>query len=124
MIEMPTSDNEGRAIHRASKYEELNDEEWLREMYVEKGLGSTTIAEHIGCSSTTVRKWLRRHGIDIRNNGRSTKKLHDKEWLRKKLYVEELDVREIADMLDCSESTVTEWKQRHGFDENSMTILY
>lgn len=124
MFDISTSNQQQQPRYRASKYEKLNDEEWLREMYEEKGLGSTTIADHVGCSSTTVRKWLRNHGIEIRENGGGVKKLHDKGWLRTKLFVEERDIKEIADMLGCSPSTVTKWKKEHNIDEESMTILY
>jgi uncharacterized protein YjcR len=47
--------------------ERLADEEWLREQYVEKEWPQADIAEECGCSSSTVRNWLNRHGIETRD---------------------------------------------------------
>jgi transposase len=47
----------------------LNDPEWLREQYHEKGLSTLDIADECGCSSETVRNRLHRHGIDTRSRG-------------------------------------------------------
>lgn len=41
------------------------DEDWLREMHVVRGLSSREIAREAGCSAGTVRRWLRRHDIDL-----------------------------------------------------------
>lgn len=46
--------------------EELADKQKMREYYVEKSLSTNEIADLLGCSRPTVRKWLRRHNIEIR----------------------------------------------------------
>lgn len=38
----------------------------LKDMYVNKRMSSTEIAEKLGCSPRTIRRWLDRHGIEIR----------------------------------------------------------
>lgn len=42
------------------------DEELLRELYIEKGLPYSKVGEILGCGRTTVRYWLKKHGIEIR----------------------------------------------------------
>jgi 5-methylcytosine-specific restriction endonuclease McrA len=46
--------------------EELTDEKWLREQYVEKERTTAGIADECGCSGVTVGTWLKRHGIETR----------------------------------------------------------
>lgn len=46
--------------------ERLDDEDWLREKYVEKKISASRIARLLGCSSQTVRRKLRRADIEIR----------------------------------------------------------
>lgn len=55
-------------VGRPPKYPELQDPEWLRARYVVDGLSADQIAEMIDfdCTTTTVRNWLRRHGIPLR----------------------------------------------------------
>lgn len=51
-------------------------EEKLREMYVEKGLTITEMADKWGCAHSTVSKWLDEHGIE---DPSSTRGVH--RWL-------------------------------------------
>lgn len=46
------------------------DREWLEIEYTEAGRSSSEIAEEVGVHAATVRTWLHRHGISVRNEGR------------------------------------------------------
>jgi len=46
------------------------DPDVLRELYHEKGLTSRQIAEQMGIDGSTVRKWMDRHDIERRGEGR------------------------------------------------------
>jgi transposase len=46
------------------------DEETLRSLYVKEGLSQEEVADELGCSARTVRKWQRRRGVEIRDPSR------------------------------------------------------
>lgn len=46
------------------------DREWLETEYTENGRSSSEIAEEVGVHAATVRTWLHRHGISVRDEGR------------------------------------------------------
>jgi len=45
----------------------LKNKSWLQDQYVEKRRSALDIADELGCSDTTVGKWLSRHGIEKRD---------------------------------------------------------
>jgi hypothetical protein len=51
--------------HRQS-YADVLTADFLRTHYVEGEMGAWEIAADVGCSESTVRNWLRRHGIPVR----------------------------------------------------------
>ena len=51
---------------RKFKYEELNDEKWLVQMYIIEKKNSSEIADIVGCNKDTVLTALKRHHITIR----------------------------------------------------------
>ena len=55
--------------YTAGDFDKLRDEDWLREQYVEEHRSAADIARTVGVVETTVRKWLRRHDIDVRRSG-------------------------------------------------------
>lgn len=50
---------------RRDRAEMVSDPTWLREMYSQHSI--ERIAKVAGCSKTTVRNWMRRHGIPPRS---------------------------------------------------------
>jgi len=42
------------------------DEETLRELYWDEGMSLTDVADRLGCTSQTVRRWMKKHDIDRR----------------------------------------------------------
>ena len=47
---------------------EWREESILRKLHHEKEMTQTDIADKLGCSTQTVRRWLRRHDIEIRSH--------------------------------------------------------
>lgn len=57
----------GKSVRRTNtRYPLLQDEPWVREHYVDKGLSCREVAEIVGCGKGTVELALRRHGIQVR----------------------------------------------------------
>lgn len=96
---------------------ELHDRDHLYSLYVEDGLSTTEIAEQYDCCNATVSRWLEKHGIEARDFGSTApEELQDEETLRT-LYVErELTSTEIAEMLECGDSTVCVWLHHHDIE--------
>jgi hypothetical protein len=57
-----------RAPNRLSLLMQLNDADWLRDRYEQRGLSTRAIGEELECSPNTVLLALRRHGIEVRRN--------------------------------------------------------
>lgn len=43
------------------------DRDWLFDQYVVRGKSTNEIAESVGCHHETIRKWLKKHDVDIRS---------------------------------------------------------
>jgi len=54
--------------HQENAPSALTDREALRELYSDSGLHMHEIADRIGCSTSTVHKWLHAHDIETRND--------------------------------------------------------
>ena len=91
------------------------DEESLRELYVDDGLSKLEIAERCGVSESTVQYWMTKYGIDARDFSGAQLLRNEKrdmpyqdEYLLYTLYWEhELNTREIADRLGCTQLPIT-----------------
>jgi len=93
---------------------ELEDEDTLRRLYVERELTTQEIASKVDCSHGTVSRWINEHEIEERPS--SVGELRDKAQLREMYVGKELGLTEIADSLGCAESTVLTWLRRHGIE--------
>jgi uncharacterized protein YjcR len=98
----------------ASEIDVLNDPSWLREKYHEQGMGVVEISEQLGCSNSTVSRWMKKH--DIETCRAAHPKLEDGDWLREKYHGEKLSTKEIAELLDCARNTVTRWMDIHDIE--------
>ena len=67
---------------------EYKNSAWLYHKYVEEGLSSYDIAKLQTCTSTTIRSWLRKHNIKIRDAGYYTK-LNIPESILRNLYIDQ-----------------------------------
>jgi len=109
--------------HYDQKHEQppWRDKSLMRELYVEEELSSTAVAEELGCASSTVIKWLEKHGIERRDASETMlgmkfgdygvtdeqkEKLNDKKWLVENYVSKGRSTCEIAEELDCSRQPV------------------
>lgn len=94
-------------------------EDWLREMYWSKWKTISEIAEAGGYTEPTVRRWMKKHGIERRDRSKSrisNPKLLNKNKLKRWHHDESYTLTEIADKLGCSKMTVSMWFSRHGIE--------
>lgn len=88
------------------------DKDRLERLYLEEHLSSREIGERLGCSKTTVLKWLDRHGIE--------KQPYDDEELLRRLYWEEgKSTQEIAERFGITDTGVRVVMDRHGIERRT-----
>lgn len=93
------------------------DAETLRELYIKRDMTFDEVADELGCSSSTVQIWAKRHGIESGCQGVSKyPELDDRGKLRKWHHEEELLMSEIADRIGCSTSSVSARFKSHGIE--------
>lgn len=65
------------------------------------------IAEELGCSSSTVEKWIRKHGLgDLRRGLKANEPYNNKEVIYELYHLRNLTQKEIASRLGCTESMI------------------
>jgi len=107
------------------------NESKLRKLYYEELLDQSQIADRLGCSRTTVKKWFNKLGIETRNQSEvvelshkknsSEKEYKNKNTLKKLYYNERLSCAEIADELGCDESRIEYWMDKHELERRSLS---
>ena len=99
-----------------SKYPELNDREWLFQKYEIEQLTSRQIAKIVGCSGkTAVLTALRNLGFTLRKQ-KQHELLKDRDWLNQKYWDEELNCREISEIVGCDRATAYRALKRHNIE--------
>ena len=109
----------GLKVHQSQHCTEAappwQNEQLLREMYVEEGKPAAEIGDILSCDDNTILNWLDEYGIETRpSGGEVPDALHDKELLEQLYISEGQSLREVADQLGCSITPVSEWLDRHG----------
>lgn len=107
---------QGVRIHEGYNHDlPYKDEDTMRELYVEQQLSITEIADKFDAGSTTIEKWLDKHGIDKRDfGGKPDDAAYKDPELLRELYVDEgLTRREVADRLDCTMGDVRYHMEKH-----------
>lgn len=97
-----------------SKYQELNDRDWLYQKYIEEKLSSPKIGRIIGCDDGLVRMALLKYEIPIRSNEEAHEyfeykshlyeRLNDRDWLQEQYVAKGLSINEIADIVGVQTS--------------------
>lgn len=99
--------------HKGRPY---RDEETLRSLYWDQGLSQNQMAEELDCSRNTIRNWMKKLGVETRDDPWENRPYRDEDTLRS-LYLDEgMTVEGIADRFDCSTSTIHNWMDHHGID--------
>jgi len=110
-------DIESRSPGEYQSYDRLQDEVWLREKYVDEDLSVSEIAELVGCGTTTVDTWRRKHDIPPKTVYTGIdERLKDTEWLREMYVEKELPTKEIADQIGEDQSNVYRSVVRAGIE--------
>lgn len=113
---------------RKMKDYRYRNSKWLIRKYYVDMLSERKIAEECGVAGSTIHKWLKTHKIYrrdrseamlLRDDWRSDFNTHlanityrDRKWLKEKRLEEYLSVKEIANELGASRSTIEHWLKR------------
>lgn len=90
--------------------------EFLREQYVEQRRSQQEIAEECGVGSTTIHRWLERHGIE------REPRYKDREWLHEQYVERRRDQSDIAEECDVAKTTICHWLSRHGITDGESMV--
>lgn len=87
--------------YRGSKFEQLNNENWLREKYEKENLSLSAIERIVGCQKGTVKLACKRFNIPIRQQPVVTQKeeLKNYDWLFDHYVVQKLSEQQISNLL-------------------------
>lgn len=104
----------------ASQYDYEFHEDELRRLYEEERMSMQAIADHYGCSQSTVRNKLKGFGIELRGPSKTNldrdadadMRYREKEYLEKWHSEGGLSPRDIADKCDVSPSAVRYWMKK------------
>lgn len=103
--------------------EPYHDPEWLHMQYHAMGRTQEEMAESCGVNCGTIRRWMNRHEIPIRDNAKAASlsqggdtRLWDADWLRSQYVSQEKTTREIAEYLDVHRVTVSRALERCGIE--------
>lgn len=86
---------------------QYRDADFLREQYVHEQKSAPEIADMCNVSSSTISRWLDRHGIE------RDRRYQDREWLLRQYVFRQRDQHEIASECGVAESTICYWLSRH-----------
>ncbi len=93
------------------------NEDWLREKYVQEGLTAVEIADICDVVYQTITRWLKKFDVEIRGNWHDKDdRYRDEGWLRNEYIEDGLTTIEIADECDVSVSTINDWLCRFGIE--------
>jgi len=97
-----------------SKYNELNDRNWLYQKYIKEKTPTTKIAEILGCNNNLVANALRKYKIKLRTNKEAREhveykshlyaKLNDKDWLEEQYISKKSSINKISDFIGVKTS--------------------
>ena len=99
--------------HRLS-YADVLTEAFLQATYVEADMGAWEIAAEVGCSESTVRNWLRRHGIPVRPIRTRRRAYQFSADLLDQVSIGVVAVEAAAGQVGCSRSELTRALRRAG----------
>jgi transposase-like protein len=98
------------------EFEKLAEKSWLEKEYSEKQKTTRKIASGLGCTSTTVVRWLNEHNIPTREAGGSDTpfdRLANYDWVFEHYVNKNESITDIAKIIGCSPAAVWNAVQRH-----------
>ncbi len=117
---------------RKNGYENYCTYEWLEEHYIKQRLSTQACADLIGASSSTIKRWLKIHGIPARSRkdygyekfiawNETRKIIIPKDWLIEHYVNKRLSCRECAELYGCSESQIKDLLKEYGIKRRPCT---
>ena len=103
------------------------NEDILRELYHERGYSESGVADVLGCSQSTVHRWMENHEIVRRERlGHQTvpDELLDKDVLWEMYIEKRMTTTEISKKLGCGSTTVSSYLDRHNIPTRKSTFYY
>lgn len=94
-----------------------SDEEWLRQRYIKEKMSASQIGELVNRTGGAISSYLDKYNIETRDPHEGRKagnKYNDVEWLYEKYVVEDLTTTEIADLCDCTHTTISRHLEEKG----------
>lgn len=110
------SQKESQILRHKKNKSPWKDKELVRKLYWDEMMTQKEIADELGCSPDTIRKWMKRNDIEIRDVGGSEKDslYRDEDWLRENYIDLEKTVEEMAEEVDVSRTAITHWMDEYG----------
>jgi len=108
-----------------TQYEEMKNEAWLQEEYVENKRSAEDIAGEVGCAQQTVLNALERYDIERRESGNKMNstmgsqvdtRLSNKDWLVTQLLDKDRSMYEIGNQLGATTPAVQYWVDKLGVE--------
>jgi transcriptional regulator with XRE-family HTH domain len=97
-----------------------DDEETLRRLYHEEALTQEEVADELGCSTVTLRRYMSKHGVETRDSTFERREFfeNEEEELRRLYWVEGLTAAEISDRatVDVSDVAVLNRMDEYGIE--------
>jgi DNA-binding CsgD family transcriptional regulator len=112
---MPTEIDDSNSSDDSPRY---RDKSWLREKHHNEGLSPHTIGDIEGVSHHTIRKWLKKNGLEIRKKGYHTYK--SEEWLYDQYWNQGKSLDEVAEASDTDRNTVAQYMEQFGIDRRGV----
>jgi transposase/5-methylcytosine-specific restriction endonuclease McrA len=102
----------------------VDDEQWLRQRYMDEQKSLREIADICDCSDAVIYRRLNEYNISTRNrNPEVDGRLDDESWLREQYVEKRKSSGEIGDACDCAGSTVLERLHEYGIPTRPRTGL-
>lgn len=102
---------------------EYRDENWLKNMYIDKRLSITQIATESNVSPTTIQKYLLKYNIKTRTISEANKGKYNGAWidnpikdielLYQEYVINELSFKEIAEKYSTSKKTIARYIKKY-----------
>lgn len=95
-------------MERVLENQRYKNKNWMEKQYIEKDLSAEEIATLVGCGMKTIYNWLRKLNIPHKRLPLN-QDYKNGEWLYEQYIEKDLTIKEIAEIINCSLSTVNRW---------------
>ena len=96
--------------------QKYRSKEWIQQKYYGEKLSTTEMADLADCDPSTIQYWMDKFGFDRRsmsNAKTESKPYTDGEWLETKYIKEGYSTSKLAEICECTRSTIRFWLKRY-----------